>query len=198
MKYVRKLLLILLFSVGFTLQNCDKCPPFEGDYFDIQGMEVVNYTTSAGNVIRKNQVVEFPFYRSLSLKFEVNYLANTFPHEHSNSFSLINSAYGEDCSFNGALGSKVEKIRSLTVYTLNDFNEEYRAKDAINELLLIPGTQLNIDEFLVVDTSRIRSEEFKMNLSIRPELNDTFHVKVVLELSTNEIYKAESVPFIIR
>jgi len=192
------LLLTILFTVGFTFQNCKKCPPFEGAYFDIQGFEIINYTTTSGDVIEENQVVEFPFYGSLTLSFDVEYLANHFEPNHSNGFSLMQTVYAEDCLSSGVNGSKEERIKSLTVLTLNDFNDVYRANDTINDMLNVVGTPYNLNEYLDTDTSLIQNQEFELDLSIPPSLNEAFKVKMILELSTNETYEAESIPFIIK
>ena len=198
MKKIKILLLMILFTTGLALQNCDSCPPFEGGFFDIQGVEIINYTTTLGDEIEENQVVEFAFYGSLALAFQVEYLVNNWDHNHSLGFSFMNAAYAEDCLFNGVNGSKEERINSLTVLTLNDFNEEYKANDTINELLNVRGTPYNLNEYLAVDTSFIQNESFELDLRIPPTLNEEFKVKMILELSTNEMYEAESIPFIIR
>lgn len=198
MKNIKTFALIFLLTIGFTFQNCNKCPPFEGGYFDIRGFEIVNYTTSSGDVIEENQEVEFSFYGSLALAFEVDYLVNHIEEKFPMNFSLMNTAYAEDCSSNGVNGSKQESIQSLTVVTLNDFNNEYMANDTINKILNVRGTQFNLDEYLANDSSLVQSELFELNLSNPPTLNEEFKVKMILELSTNETYQAESIPFILK
>ena len=201
MKKAKVLLLTILLTVGFSFQNCSircNCPVFEGEFFDIQGMDIVNYTTSSGDEIEENEVVEFPFYGSMTLLFDVDYVASNCRHNNSGGFSLMSSAYACSCLDNGISGSKNEKISSLNIVTLNDFNDDFMANDTINELINVRGTQLNVNEYLASDTSLIRNRAFEMDLSIPPSLNEEFKVKVFLELSTNETYEAESIPFIIR
>ena len=198
MKKIKILTLTFLLTMGFTFQTCDKCPPFEGEFFDIQGFEIINYTTTSGDEIEENEEVEFSFYGSLALSFEVEYLVNNFEKKSQFGFSLMNTAFAEDCLSNGVKGSKEESIYSLTVLTLNDFNNEYMANDTINEILNVRGTPYNLNEYLAIDSSLIQKELFELDLSTAPTLNEEFHVKMILELSTNEIYEAESIPFIIK
>lgn len=198
MKRFKIFSLTLILTIGFVFQNCEVCPPSEGDYFDIQGFEIVNYTTTDGEVIKENQIVEYSSYESLTLSFDVEYLASNFNRENSVRFSLMNTAFAEECPFSGYKGSKEESISSLTVVTLNDFNDEYMANDTINEIINVRGTAFNLNEYLEEDSSLILYEKFELDLSVPPSLNEEFKVKIFLELSTDESYEAESIPFIIR
>jgi len=195
--------LTLLLVTGFTFQNCDpfdcNCPPFSGGYFDIQGIDLINYKKRGNSSVDKlleNEEVKFSDYSGLTIDYIVEYHSNNCHQKKTWDFSIMNSALACSCLENGWEGSKEEKINSLTILTLNDFDTEHRANDTINELLDIGFhcETFDLNEYLLQDTSNIEFEDLILKLKVAPELNNEFKVKVIMELSTNEIYESESIP----
>lgn len=201
---LRTALLTLILISGFTLQcNICDCPSIDGSYFDIKGMELIHYKqvdACCQAPMTENEAATFSNYKALSLEYQVDYYGENCRHPHFPDFSLINSAMACSCAYNGVAGSKNEKITSLTVITLNDFDAQHLANDTINDLLSanVDGEIRDLTEFLSTDTSLIYSEAMYLKLKKAPELNEEFKVKVRLELSTSEVYEAESVPVKIR
>lgn len=187
-------LLTMLFVVGFSFQNCSlftgcECPPIQGQYFDIQGLKVSN-SGKDGAPIVDHAEVKFSDYTGLSINYEVAYHSYLNAHDHDWSFSLINSAMACECAFSGQAGSKDEQLAGLTIITLNDFNDEYKANDTISELWS-RGT-IPLSEFVAQDTNLIREENLFIHLDEAPTSGEELKVKVIVELSTNEVYEAES------
>ena len=104
----------MILFLGFTFQNCNKeednidcgCPPLKGEYFDINGIEIINYKKRGDCCADKmdiNTSVELDKYY-----FSINYLVDYLSYQRNNywNFSTINSAYACSCIFNGELGVK--------------------------------------------------------------------------------------------
>lgn len=203
----KTVLLTLVLIAGFTFQNCgvdDDCNcPTVLEFFDIQDMTMStfkkvgsnNYSTTTINV---GESIDFANYHSMRVEFQVDYLAIQAPCSKSNgwNFSLMNSAYACSCIENGFQGSKDEKLESISVITLNDFDDNYKANAVINDLfdieVLYETSDLN--EFLAQDTSIIAEEYFSLFLKKAPETDEIFQVKVVVEISDGEKYEVESTP----
>lgn len=197
---LKRTVLTALLATGFTFQNCDlcDCPPIEGDFFDIKGIGLTNYKkkgTCCTEKILANETVNFSDYYEMSLDYTVDYFGSTDRPE-STGFSLLNTALACSCDENGTLGSKDERLNTLTILTLNDFDPDHHANDTINDLfdVALYGKIQDLNEYLRQDTALIMSEHLALYLKKAPILNDTFKVKVVLALSTKETYETESVP----
>lgn len=196
----KTIILTIGLSIGFALSNCCDCPPYL-EFFDIQGVEVLNLKKREGSGIEalsENEQVSFSNYSSLIIDFQVEYHSSNCNHNKWN-FSLMNSALACSCNFDGESGSKEEKLNSLTILTLNDFDPDHLANDTINDLfdVSIFREVIDLEAFIQQDTSLIEEESISLFLKKAPELNNEFKVKVILELSTNEKYEAESLPILI-
>lgn len=205
MKNFRIFILTLLLSTGFLLPSCEKnrdsCHgvDFEAaQYFDIQGMNAFMYEASLGlDLIRAADTVVFSERVGLHLTYIVDYHAFVEPVK-STPFSLINTASA--CSvLAGYEGSKTEKLVNLSIITLNDFDSLHLANSSINDLLDYDGTfyqedKLPLADFLGEQTENIMYEALFLQLQKAPELNREFRYKVMVELSTGEMYEAESSP----
>ena len=197
---------VVLFSLitGLPFIMCSpinddcNCDPVTGEFFDIHGIEVINQYKKTGensiDIIAENEIVPFEKYNGLSVNYAVNYITN-IPKKKS-SFSSIYSAYACSCIYNGEAGSKNEKYANITVITLNDFDEAHRANDTINDLMLVKDEYLS--DYLQNDTINIRYQGIRLMLDRKPVLNQNFKAKVVVELSTGEIYQDESYSIIIQ
>ena len=202
----KTILITLILAIGFSFPSCDpyeagmdcSCPRIDGEYFDIQDIEAANVATIAP--LNENDTINFDEYRFLQIDYLVEYHSSVEPTNWS--FSLLNSAYACSCIENGMYGSKTEKLENLTLITLNDFDDTHLANDTINDLFEIqhsfPQEISDINEYLMQDTSLIQEQALRLFLKRPPSLNPNFQVKLVLELSTNEIYEATTTPIVIR
>jgi len=192
----KHLLLSLLLIVGFTFNNCAPDCHFPDPYypyFDIEGLTINNYNNSA-DVLLEYDVINFSDYRGFTIIYDVAFVASLKPKTINWNLGLLNSAYACSPPLHGESGSKTEKLRKLTILTVNDFDEEHLANDTINDILALNYAypQMSLNEYLEEDTSFIKHHELPLKLEHQPVLNDTFQVKIIVELSTNEVYEAES------
>jgi hypothetical protein len=98
----------------------------------------------------------------------------------------------------GMNGSKTERLKSLYVVTLNDFDSSHFANDTINDLLVNltnNNEKQDLNEYLAQDTGLIKLQELSIGLKVSPFLNNELKYKVIINLSTGEKYQANSIPF---
>ena len=132
----------------------------------------------------------------------LEYLVDYHSSNHFN-FSLMNSALGCSCIDAGHQGSATEKFESIEIITLNDFDDTHPANSSINDLFMVlPETTLqdvlSLDDFLLDNNSSfIASQYLQLSLTKVPENDLTFHVNVILKLSTGEEYQTESLPIML-
>jgi hypothetical protein len=201
MKITRKIgFLTLLLTIGFSIQNCDdcNCPPVDFPFFDVNGIEVNHSTTPAsGDAI--GDPVTFANYIGISIKYIYTVVANQQPKKNQSNwdFSLMSSAYGCSCLYDGINGSKEEELEKVTIITLNDFDDDHLANDTINDLFVSSIGYLPIDEYLAKDNEKISNLYEDFRLEKAPVLNKNFKAKVIIELSTGEVYEAETVEQVI-
>lgn len=207
---IRTKVLVLALVVGLPLQMCSpendndcNCGPITGSYFDIKGMESANYRNIDENSVRRmleNETVPYSEYAGLWIEYEVDYISQR--RSKPSSFSMINSAYACSCLYDGYAGSKNEKLANISVITLNDFDETHRANDTINDLIVVKGYYFQEDEYLqnylVNDTTNILFPGIQLLVDRKPTLNENYKVKVVVELSTGEVYQNVSESIVIQ
>ena len=87
---------------------------------------------------------------------------------------------------------------------MNDFDSDHLANSNINDLFDYHGSMFNylessmpLTQFLDEQSGNIQEEDMVLSLKKAPVLNQEFKVKVVMELSTNEIHEVESGPIFI-
>ncbi len=192
-------LLTLLMITGVSFLSCsdelcDCCTTGEyRGFFDVQDMRV-NHFDANFRIVEESEIL-FEDYGAINLHFIVDYVVSQeFKHF---DFSLINAAYGCSPVQPGIEGSKEEAIESLQVITVNDFDEDHKAGESINDLLEMVDIILGNDPMLLEDflndfTGNVPSEYFTLRLLERPNLSDDFQVSVMVELSTGESYEATS------
>ncbi|MEM8891347.1 MAG: hypothetical protein AAGD28_25440 [Bacteroidota bacterium] len=198
-----------LLGVGFMVPSCEftggpQISPCNCDryaYFDINGLQVDAYEDfSEGTVVDALDTLNLAQFGGIYVDYQVEYHANLEKPAKSNwSFSLMNTAYACTC-IPGPLGSKREELVNFQILTLNDFDEDHKANDDINDLLQYQGNFLELDnstleDFLNNSDGKIESEDMLLALTKAPELNPELKLKVIMELSTGEIYEAETAPF---
>lgn len=212
---LKVVLLTIFLAIGFSFHNCSNdydcsdCTPIESEYFDIQGMNIttskVGATEQQSSEIQLNETVSFENFKMVSLIFSVNYIAQNWQKKNLPSFSLMNTAYGCSCVYNGISGSKEEVLENITFITLNDFDNEHLTNDTINDLLKMRVSNsiggkyysTEIEAYLLSDSTNIKEEWLQFELQKAPEINTEFKIKAIIELSTGEIYEAESLPIFI-
>jgi hypothetical protein len=190
------ILLTFLLASGILFPFCDfynpcNCSEIAGDYFDIKGMttEQIN----AGVRLSANQVVPFASY-ALYLHYDVDYVS--FCHEKP--FSFIQSAMACECVYDGYLGAKSERLETMQVITLNDFDSDHPANDTINDLISVRelGLSSTLENYLTQDTALIRQETLILGLTKAPTTNDALKLKIIVSLSNGENYETETLPVI--
>lgn len=203
LKSIRTKVLVFALMIGLPLQMCSphdddcNCNPITGAYFDINGMVVNNYKwvgTNSVSLMVADEVVQYDDYAGLGVEYSVDYIAqrrSKWP-----SFSLVPSAYACSCLSNGYKGSKNEKLSNITVITLNDFDEDHLANDTINDLILVRDyfsqEDYYLGDYLLNDTINIQIPVIQLKVDKKPALDENYKVKVVVELSTGEVYQKVS------
>lgn len=190
-------LLTTLLTIGFTFQNCIpecNCSPIDTPFFDIKGIAISNMPSKAE--------VDFENYFGIYMSYQVDYITSVCEKKQDWGFSLMNTALACDCDFNGSQGSKNEKLDNVTVITLNDFDSEHLANDTINDLMQVRVGEFNLvdlDQYLQQDSMLIPKVNLELGLMLKkaPELNKSFEVKIIVDLSTSETYEATSQPITI-
>ncbi|MEM8908583.1 MAG: hypothetical protein AAGD05_12100 [Bacteroidota bacterium] len=189
--------LTLLLLCGFSLQTCDKdddidcsCPPVEGVYFDIEGVELINHRSA-------NQIagpISFSEYRGLYLEYDVRFYGQKSSPKPRWDFSLIPSAHACSCLEDGYEGSEDEKLEQLTLITQYDFDVDHLANDTINDLVVVRkgANEQELSDYLMQSTEPLREYWLELELKTRPLLDSTFAVKAIVELSTGEQYEVIS------
>jgi len=194
----KTLILTILLATGFSIQSCsdDDFGCGSGVYkgfFDIQDLQVKHWDNNRNAIDASN--ISFEDYGFINLHFIAEYIVQV--QNNRRNFSLMNAAYACTPVPNGLEGSKEEAITSLQIITINDFDEDHKAGESINDLLELDFTELEISteleknpiplvEFLDTYTGNVPSEYFMLRLSKEPTLNPEFQVKVSVNLSTGE------------
>jgi hypothetical protein len=201
-----KVAFLFLFSIGFSFQNCKEgyrddcgCGPFLGNYFDINGLEIISYKkrgTCCADPILVNETVSFINLSFIALNFKVDYLA---AHNRSNSTSFFSTLNACTCVQSGRLGAKNEKISNLSIITLNDFDATHLANDNINDLFdyVTYNNKQDLNTFLATDTSFIKNTGLSISLKTAPQINKQLKFKAIIKLSNGEVYTAENKQFTI-
>lgn len=196
----------LLLVVGFVFPSCEDDFLIDCDCSDIKPHFNIN-NLEIQNTIKKNDnwfvpitvgvdSINFESYEGINLDYIVDY------HSSINwNFSLMNSAAACSCLGPGWNGSTTEKIETLEIITLNNFDEEHLSGSTINDFFSISYLGRNnadlkqsLEDFLLENDSFIEIEDLPLTLEKAPTKDSIFHVKVVLKLSTGELYEAENLP----
>jgi hypothetical protein len=189
---------------GFVIPSCDPCDhdPVP-NYFDIEGISLVNregVTSSSNLPIKDSSSVNFENYW-FTMDFGVSYFFGQAS-EPNSSFQLNMMGSALACRYpdKGYQGAQ-EKIESLTITTLNDFDDTHLAGSNINDLLNIfdinSGMQ-DLDDYLGKNISYIKNVRMLFELKEKPTISSFFKAKVVLKLDNGEEYTAENVEIELR
>lgn len=213
MKKFRILALTLFLTTGFLFPSCDDDDDLQNScdgidftqfqYFDIVGINIRDYN----NLISHQKIltfdtVEFSALDKIYVDYMVDYTASISPRKNW-SFSLMPTANA--CSFiGGTKGSKEESLVNFSIITLNDFDDDHLANSNINDLFDYHGSFVNLidnpipfSQFLDDLTGNLQKEDMILKLMKAPEINQEFKIKVMMELSTGEMYEFEKEPIFI-
>ncbi|QQX77160.1 MULTISPECIES: hypothetical protein [Aequorivita] len=200
---IKTKVLVIALVVGLPLQMCSpngsddcNCGPITGAYFDIQGMEMTQYKKTGEDTfeqMEENELVNYSDYKSLLITYDVDFISQKPKRTKMPSFSFIPSAYACSCRENGDAGSKNEKLTNITVITLNDFDDNHRANDTLNDIMIVEGAYFEedqyLEDYLVNDTLNVQFPFIRLKVDRKPTLNENYKIRVKVELSTGEVYE---------
>lgn len=202
-KNLKNKVLFLVLLACLSLQSCYDdgcdCGPQTEVFFDIQGFNLTNYKVGKMGTkeMKENDITNYSDY--LGLKLQYNTIVSDS--ENANSNKRVNRPFTEgpvcDCDFYDEKGSINEKLDNLTVVTLNDFDHNHLANDTINDIVSVRSNHLKkllVDDYLKNDTILIKDDWLYLDLEKAPEIDKTYKVKVIVELSTGEKYEEISTP----
>ncbi|MEM7102747.1 MAG: hypothetical protein AAF502_06380 [Bacteroidota bacterium] len=209
MKNIKISALTLLLSIGFIIPGCvkDSCHGVVFEvYFNVEGVAVTNFIEydgyGEGIPAIANDTIAYADLDKVFIDYQVDYLAFANPNRDW-SFSLMSTATA--CSYiPGSAGSKTEELASMTITTLNDFDNDHLANSNINDLFDYHGSlwrdlddPILLSNFLAGQTGLIEEEDLVLSIKKAPEIDQEFQVRVVLELSTGESFQITSEPIVI-
>lgn len=208
MKDLKIIVLTFFFVIGVTAIGCvrDSCHGVDftqSQHFDIQGITATGFADFINSEeLLPDDTIAFNDLDFFFIDYLVDYHAFS-PVKRNWSFSLIPTAYA--CSIiPGTKGSKEESFVSFSITTVNDFDSAHLANSSIIDLFDYHGGFWNprdesipLSQFLDEQTGEIQVEDMFLKLKKAPELNQEFQLKVKMELSTGEVYEADSPSIII-
>ena len=195
----KTLLLTAILFVGFGIQSCEEdycdcCTVGEyRGFFDIQDVQVSHWDSTKRPI--DQAILRYEDYGFINMHFVVDYVV----HQESRGFdfSFMSSAYGCSPESPGVEGSKEEALESLQIITINDFDDEHKAGESINDLLefndiRFGGAPVLLESYLDSLTGNVPTEYFVLGLLKEPEIDKNFQVRAEMQLSTGEYYEATS------
>lgn len=201
---LKSFLLTTIFTAGFIIPSCNwgvgSCGDLEPvpNFFNIESMGVTNFEGEAfysccSKVIADSAFVELSKYW-MRMDFDVSYyFGQVLEEPNRHGINFMGSALACSPAPPGYNGSQ-EKIESLTVITLNDFDDNHHAGDTINDLVDFHdfSARTSLNDFLSNNISFIKQEALFLQLKAAPTLNPYFKSRLVLKLTNGEEYSAET------
>lgn len=193
---IKTIFFTFLLCIGISFQYCtydDDCHC--GDvkkYFDVTGFQLW-HIDEKDYTVPEQDTIQFSAYGGLQMYCESTYLSGTY--RSSWGLHMGNAAQACSCVDAGYAGSKNEKLENITVLTLNDFDDQHRANDTINDLLQIDnqrGIVLPLKEYLEQNNTLMKSNKMRLIFQKSPELDKALKVRVTIKLSTGEVYTSDS------
>jgi len=207
---IKTIMLTILLTVGISFQSCERVDTGFGcgdsssntatNYFDIKGFYVSNYKKDGPcctDAIAQGDSISFQDFSYINVRYLMDYIALNND-KHTSGFSFMSSLNACSPVPPGMNGSKTERLKSLYVVTLNDFDSSHFANDTINDLLVNltnNNEKQDLNEYLAQDTGLIKLQELSIGLKVSPFLNNELKYKVIINLFTGEKYQANSIPF---
>jgi len=183
------------------MDSCDGVDFDQYRYFDIIAFTVsIHLDVPLNQEVPPNDTIRFDELDEIFINYEAEYHA--FRPQNNWSFSLMPMANA--CTvIPGTGGSKTERLINFSITTINDFDADHLADSNINDLFDYHGSWRNnyapipLSQFLDEQTGNLQEEDMVLELKKAPELNSEFQIKVVMELSTGEVYDFETEPIFI-
>lgn len=176
-----------------TFNGGNNCPEIQGQYFDVQGIEISNRQSSAcyDEKVAAYSIVPFHQFR-MRLDFDANYYASA-----ARPSLLWNSAFAFNCKQNGEKGSK-ESISEFEIITLFDIDKNHPKGSKVNDMFEYEewGARVPLNTYLKGNTRKIRDESNYLYLTCEPLHNDTAAFKITLILDNGERYTEITSPVI--
>ncbi|MEQ8472447.1 MAG: hypothetical protein RIC35_14735 [Marinoscillum sp.] len=182
---MKKLVLTITLFTGIF--GCGTCPEYDGFYFDINGLVIFNMEKRSPNArfgVDEGTNLEFKNH-----SFTISYTANYYSLNEINNIGLISSALATSCSYSGEGGSQ-EYLDTLVVTTNFDIDEQHLKGESINDIILYNGKVLN--SFLATDSIEIPHQTFSLELTQKPELDNSLSINILVKLLNGEEYTATS------
>lgn len=189
----------LFLLCGISFFHCIDCDcSFVKPFFQTKDMTLQHRQTNGSLSAPYSIDKPLPFerYASLRLRFDVDYLVQHCPHDYLPNFSQ--TALACSCNPPGWQGAKAERLESLHIVSLYDFNADIRRLDTLNAYFEISSQdfsfflQEDLNAYLQRDTGLLSNSYFDLHLLEKSSANDTFQVKVIATLNDSVEYVVES------
>ncbi|MDO1447108.1 hypothetical protein Q0590_12640 [Rhodocytophaga aerolata] len=192
MKMGRIILLTLFFITNIVGCSCPDTP----DYFDINGLELTVYKYDQQT--DKYTAVENDLWLTMD-KFYLKLNFNFHYYGSLRQFTNPYAAYALTCEDRGHRGTD-EKIESLHIVTLTDFDTQHLQGDTLDNLFSVShygtGQKMPLSQ-LVADTSRIYYRDIILYMEQKPGQNP-IQFQIDMQLNTGEKYSVTSRNMMIR
>jgi len=180
--------LTLIILSGLALPRCDissiECDFGETpNFFEIFDISLVHLNQEQATIETEVARDDYGF---LLLSYMVRYVVS---HEPTGDFSFASSAYGCTPPAPGENGTKEQALEDLAIITLNDINEDYRANDTINDMILVfedSEEPTELTDYLDQPRSNVAEELLLLKLKELPESGSELQLRATASFSTGE------------
>jgi hypothetical protein len=196
-KVIRYFLLVLLLGplailIDSCLGNNCKCTTVDSFYkIEKTGLDVRSHapSTSIYKMVNDSGKLNQQDF-TLFMNFQYSYYSSI--QQQAPSYSFIPAAMACDCVYPGYDGSP-EKIKSIDITTMNDYNSSFSAGDTINSLVSINGRTL--PEFITDwNKSKGAQNTFQVVLNPIPDAEVWQQLRISVQYGSSN-YTANSVIF---
>jgi hypothetical protein len=187
-----KSIIAVIFLFSILTFGCDRCPQVE-KYFDIEGIRSVY-------VINNDPAHTSDYIPSDSISFQnfalrTDYSVRFYSNNRQNYFSFVPAAYALSCVEPGEGGTK-EKIASLDLISLSDYNKSFKAGTSLAPIVNANG--LPVLQFISNQNQYgLNQWGFDLNLTEKPDSSKKQVFKIILKLQDGETFEAQTQPIII-
>lgn len=188
----------IIFFVGFNV-SCQKwfisnnCGDIEPTYFNIIGFDAITLKNRNGWIAPEDTAN----LGRLQLQFNFQMEYHSYFRAPKNILNFGSTAYACSPIQPGSKGSKTERFEEITLISLYDFNEDYKAQDTITKIIDLslggpenPSTYYfgnNLDESATGPYSFLEIPTYGPSEQVKP-----FQLKAIIKLNTGEEYEAFS------
>ena len=141
----------------------------------------------------KNEALPYDKYL-LQLNYIVHYHSYMDNSQMDWSLHLLPVVQACSCLHKGYKGSKKERLQDLTIVTMGNYDYYHSAGDTINDICQVWTSDglIDLPRYLQLDSSLIDIPSLNINLIKGPSKSDSFKVKMIVTLSTGELFQATS------